>query len=180
MRPRPLLLVLLLVHGCGPGNVPPELAAPDDATRARGLALAAERQGDDVVEALWKVAIDDANEFLRAKALERLAALRPAGDPPVGARMALLRALRDDPDLNRRAAALLQLHLEGVEGALDAATVWRESANPATRRAVLVGAATLLEPAALTELGRHDREVVQDFAREAARIQGRMRAGKWY
>lgn len=172
------LLAALLSSGCGSGAGPP--AAPvtrvPEAERYRVLQ---EAQGDDgaQLEELFRSAAKDPNEFLRGMALQALAKRHPPGDPPAGFRVELRRAVQEDPDLNRRCAAILLLHFEGAAALEQAAAVYHSTENPETAHAVALAGADALQEAALVKHWQDESDAIRRFVHEVIRLRTRRREG---
>jgi hypothetical protein len=110
-------------------------------------------------------------------ALQALVERRPQEEPPAGFRTELRRAVQEDPDLNRRNAAILLLHFEGAPALEDAARVYASSENPETAHEVALAAAEILGEAPLVLHWRDERGAVRRFVHEVVRLRTRKRDG---
>lgn len=178
------LLLAGLVSGCGgPEPVPEAFRSDQEAQRAEAISGAQVTAGSGIEQELWRIAREDPNEFLRARALEQLYTQLPGPSPdglPEGAAAALQQALGQDPDLNRRFAALLQIRYRTVTALTDAAQVHHTTRNPKTRRALEVGGARMLGPQQIQELRESRREAERSYGEAVDRVQQAMAKGEFY
>jgi hypothetical protein len=136
-----------------------------------------------VEAALWRSALEDPNEFLRAKAMEKLLEAPPAETVPLlpdEVPLELQRVLREDPDLNRRFAALLQLRYHTITALEDLWQVAAWTGNPRTRRALLIAAAETLSPEELHKMASSSKEKERAFGQEAEAYRRKHLAGQAY
>lgn len=171
------LLLALGGAGCGPGmgDAPPPITAVPEAERYQKLQAAAEASDP---AALYRSAMEDPNEFLRAMALKALAARGGRStEPPPGFQVELMRAVKEDPDVNQRYAVILLLRHQGAQALEEAARVCRETKNPETAHEVAVAAGDVLPEALLVEHWRDERAAVRGFVHEVVRLRTRRRDG---
>lgn len=173
------LLLALGGAGCGTSSAPSApTPRPPEAERYQALQAASEGAGPSSSE-LYRAAMTDPNEFLRGMALQALAQRRPAEQPPEGFRVELRRVTREDPDLNRRSAAILLLQLEGAAALEEVADVYAGTENPETAFEVAAAAAEWLPEAALVAHWQDERTSVRHLVHEAIRQRTRRRDGKF-